>query len=163
MNVKGVVSVLEGYGGRIRELREGKKLTRLDLSVLSGIEESTIAKTEKELAKTNPRTYTIWLIVQSLGSSLEHVCRGEGKRKDAFNCLGLATPRGTVHMGARTKELRLKQGYNRKAFADIVSIPYYSLCNLELDNKMPILNSTFKISRSLGVTMDFLVTGEMAR
>lgn len=51
-------------GKKLRALRQSKKLTRYDLSVISGVSESTIANIELEYTK--PSAFTLFRLAQAL-------------------------------------------------------------------------------------------------
>jgi transcriptional regulator with XRE-family HTH domain len=65
-------------------------------------------------------------------------------------------------VGTRIRELREQNGLSREKMSEIADINDKYLYEIEVGKKGLSAEKMFNISRSLGVTMDYLVSGEKA-
>ena len=77
---------LLNLGGRIKQLRKHRKLTLLDLEILSGINDSDISRYERGLE--NIEFYTIYKLAMALEVNVYHLTDYEGKLPDKNNFNG---------------------------------------------------------------------------
>lgn len=59
------------------------------------------------------------------------------------------------------KFFRVKSGLSQKEAASKLGINYYQLCNYEINRSEPNLDTLVKMSSLYGVSIDFLLKGEI--
>ena len=77
---------LFNLGSRMKQLRKHRKLTLLDLEILSGINDSDISRYERGLE--NIEFYTIYKLAMALEVNVYHLTDYEGKLPDKNNFKG---------------------------------------------------------------------------
>lgn len=64
-----------------------------------------------------------------------------------------------VKIGERIKKRRINQGLTREKFANMANISDKFLYDIEVGNKGISAETSYKIARALGVSTDWLLTG----
>lgn len=64
-------------------------------------------------------------------------------------------------LGSRIRQVREKKGWSRERLAKLVGCDYSSVSKYEKDERTPSTDMLTKIASSLGVTTDYLLTGEL--
>jgi len=64
-------------------------------------------------------------------------------------------------LGNRIRELREKQGYSRKDFAEHIGIEYKSLSKIESGERHPNIFTLKAIALGLNLTIDYILTDEV--
>lgn len=64
-----------------------------------------------------------------------------------------------LHLAARIKTYRQKQGYSINKLAELANIPVTTLCNIENGKSTPSIFALDSLSKNFGVSMEYLYRG----
>lgn len=63
-------------------------------------------------------------------------------------------------VGARIKRFRNIQGYSREEFSELINVSPRFVYDIELGNKGMSVDTLIKVSKTLNITIDYLLFGE---
>lgn len=66
----------------------------------------------------------------------------------------------SIAIGERIKRLRNLQGYSREEFSEMINVSPRFVYDLELGNKGMSVDTLTRVSKSLNITIDYLLFGE---
>ena len=145
-----------GFGSRLRELRESKKLSRQELSNLLGISYQKVTNWELEL--TSPIITELGEVADVLGVTIDNLL-GVKSLFTNFNPTSKELTMDTL--GSRIKVARLERQIKKSELAQGLNTAVSSITSWESDRKIPNIKNLIQLSMMLSVSTDFLLEGKL--
>lgn len=135
-------NLYHNIGAQLRQVREKKGLTLVELGKLSGVSYTHISEIER--GKTSPSLKTLEKLARVLDISTSYFLQVE----TAFS------------LGEKIRRLREKQNYTQQQLADKVGVSLSLIGQIETDRAKPALDTLEKIANIFGVSIVYFLLSD---